>query len=68
MTRMHAAARLLALLLSAARDSPAGRRLQRSVAGARAQRGQIFEIIVTAQKRAENVQDVPIAMQAYTRR
>src|SRR5258705_5342955 len=28
--------------------------------------GEIFEIVVTAQKRAENVQDVPIAMQAYT--
>jgi len=29
-------------------------------------RGQLQEIVVTAQKRAENVQQVPIAMQAYT--
>lgn len=29
-------------------------------------RGQLEEVIVTAQKRAENVQNVPIAMQAYT--
>ena len=29
-------------------------------------RGQLEEIIVTAQKRSENVQNVPIAMQAYT--
>ncbi|HEV7715768.1 MAG TPA: hypothetical protein VGO53_09240, partial [Steroidobacteraceae bacterium] len=28
--------------------------------------GQLEEIIVTAQKRSENVQNVPIAMQAYT--
>lgn len=29
-------------------------------------RGQLEEVIVTAQKRSENVQNVPIAMQAYT--
>ena len=31
-----------------------------------ATRGQLQEIIVTAQKRSENLQQVPIAMQAYT--
>jgi len=31
-----------------------------------AARGQLEEVIVTAQKRSENVQNVPIAMQAYT--
>ncbi len=36
-----------------------------SQSGARNE-GEIFEIVVTAQKRAENVQDVPITMQAYT--
>jgi iron complex outermembrane receptor protein len=35
-------------------------------AWAQEQTGGIEEVIVTAQKRAENVQNVPIAMQAYT--
>ena len=30
--------------------------------------GGIQEVVVTAQRRTENVQDVPIAMQAFTRR
>src|SRR5882672_11109151 len=62
-----AAARALILMLSGcaltagivqAADEPAQ-------GGARNE-SEIFEIVVTAQKRAENVQDVPITMQAYT--
>ena len=33
---------------------------------AQSSRSFLEEVIVTAQKRAENVQDVPIAMQAFT--
>jgi iron complex outermembrane receptor protein len=49
---------VLAAGTAAAADQPAQ-------AGERSE-SEIFEIVVTAQKRAENVQDVPIAMQAYT--
>ncbi len=61
--RMHPAARILALLLwPALAVLAAGQALAQEP---RSQGGTLEEVIVTAQKRAENVQNVPIAMQAY---
>src|SRR5262245_58549703 len=61
--RTHAAARLLALLgLALAVLVIAGPALAQEPARTQ---GALEEVIVTAQKRAENVQNVPIAMQAY---
>lgn len=51
-------------VLAAALTTPAF--AQGSVAQDSAQEGGIQEIVVTAQKRAENVQDVPIAISAFT--
>ena len=64
--RMHPTARILARLLW-----PALAVLTAGSALAQEQprsQGTLEEVIVTAQKRAENVQNVPIAMQAYTAR
>lgn len=61
---MHPAAGILALLLwPALAVLAAGQALAQEP---RSQGGTIEEVIVTAQKRAENVQNVPIAMQAYS--
>ncbi len=61
---MHPAARILAVLLwPALAVLAAGSALAQEQARSQ---GTLEEVIVTAQKRAENVQNVPIAMQAYS--
>jgi iron complex outermembrane recepter protein len=55
-----------ALTCAAAAFSPTAATAQEAPAAAQEQRGGLEEIVVTAQRRAENLQEVPIAVSAMT--
>src|SRR5579859_2521505 len=56
----------IAACLLASRDGTAQQSAATSGANAAAGSGQLEEVVVTAQRRTENLQDVPIAMQVLT--